>query len=160
MLFLNVATIANGFAAALHVVSTGELGTDDAVAISFAILALATMATTPTSASPTVSGVGSIVRFPIPQVQHAWRHAPAFGVSGNWSAAAGFRFIVSMRQFLSSPSIVRIVATYRGSPATIYLNPATRLMVMTDPADVFIGAWRLNAQQLANVLTRGSLGGG
>ncbi|MBN1569212.1 MAG: hypothetical protein JXA73_15285 [Acidobacteria bacterium] len=62
-----------------------------------------------------------------------------------------------MLNLVNSPSTMKIVGTYRGKPVIHYVDPETGLNVITDPAGKYISGWKLNAEQLKNVLTRGSL---
>lgn len=47
--------------------------------------------------------------------------------------------------------------TYRSEPVTHFVNPQTGLTVIRAADGAFVSGWRLTPDQLANVLTRGSL---
>lgn len=91
------------------------------------------------------------------QLQSKFKHAVDFGVVGNYSKANAANFSSAINQFINSEGVQVINVTYRGAPVTHYLNPITRLNVISSPTGQFISGWKLNAQQLKNVITRGSL---
>jgi hypothetical protein len=91
------------------------------------------------------------------QLQAKFKHAADFGVIGNYSKANAASFSRALHQHINGPGVQAIRGTYRGQPVTHYLDPATGLNVMADPAGNFISGWRLNPGQLQNVLTHGGL---
>jgi len=91
------------------------------------------------------------------QVQSKYKHASDFGLPPNSNAANGARFEQTLRAHVEATSTLRIVGTYRGQPVVHYLDPTTRLNVMTDPGGRFISGWRLETPQFRNLWQRGSL---
>lgn len=91
------------------------------------------------------------------QYQKKYKHAGDFGITENYNNENLRRFYDAIQEHKSAAGTQQIVGTYRGQAASIYVNPETGLAVITKPDGTFISGWRLNAQQLANVLTRGSL---
>jgi hypothetical protein len=92
------------------------------------------------------------------KLQHTYsEHASDFGYSGNWNKATGESFEDTLSEHIDDPDTSRIVGTYRGDPVIHNVNPATGLDVIQSPSGGLISGWRLNSQQLSNVLTRGSL---
>jgi hypothetical protein len=91
------------------------------------------------------------------QVQSKFKHAPAFGVEGNYNLANAERFQKVMTDFMSEPSTWHIKGTYRREPAIINVNPNTALAVLQHPSGEVFSMWKLNPEQLVNVLERGSL---
>ena len=91
------------------------------------------------------------------QLQAKFKHAEDFGVKDKWSKAAGQRFKEAIQRHIGDPGTTTISGTYRGEPVTHYVNPQTGLNVMKDQYGNFLSGWKLNPQQLQNVLTRGSL---
>jgi len=50
-----------------------------------------------------------------------------------------------------------IKGTFRGQSVTHYVDAKTGLNVIKDASGNFLSAWKLNKDQLRNVLTRGKL---
>jgi hypothetical protein len=116
-----------------------EIASDDAVA-----------------ARGTVEGIG----FARSQLQHAFKHAKDFGVSGNASNRTLAQFSSAINSHVSAPGTRAIQGTFRGTPVTHHVDPSTGLNVIRDSSGNFLSGWRLSPQQLENVLTTGRLGGG
>jgi RHS repeat-associated protein len=93
------------------------------------------------------------------QLQAKFGHAADFGVTGNFNRANAANFNEAVFQHINAPGTTSIRGTYRGDPVTHFLDPATGLNVISRDG-VFVSGWRLNPDQLANVLRNGSLGGG
>ncbi len=91
------------------------------------------------------------------QLQAKFKHAEDFGVKGNWNKTTAQEFDQAVQSHVTDPATQTINGTYRGQSVVHHVNPQTGLNVMTDPAGKFISGWKLNPQQLQNVLTRGSL---
>ena len=91
------------------------------------------------------------------QLQAKFKHAADFGVVGNYSKSKAAEFSQAIHRHVNSPGVRSIQGTYHRQPVTHFLNPASGLNVMVDPAGHFISGWRLNPAQLQNVLTRGGL---
>jgi hypothetical protein len=94
------------------------------------------------------------------QLQRKFKHAPDFGVDGNYNLTNASRYGGAINQHINSPSTQVIQGQFRGAPVTHYVDPATRLNVIADPAGNFISGWKLSPQQLEQVLKTGKLGGG
>lgn len=93
------------------------------------------------------------------QLQSKFKHAGDFGVAGNYSKANAAKFSAAVNQHINAAGTRAIQGTYRGGSATHYLDPSTGLNVISRNGE-FLSGWRLNPDQLANVLRTGSLGGG
>ena len=91
------------------------------------------------------------------QLQAKFKHADDFGVKEPWNKKALAQFERAVANHVNDPATQVINGTYRGNPVVHHLNPQTGLNVMTDTGGRFISGWKLNAQQLQNVLSRGSL---
>jgi Colicin D len=94
------------------------------------------------------------------QLQKKFKHAGDFGVTGTPNKANLQAFDNAIQGHIRSPGTQKVVGTYRGSPANIYVDPTTGLAVVTDVGANFISGWKLSAQQLWHVLNGGRLGGG
>ncbi len=91
------------------------------------------------------------------QLQKKFKHASDFSISGNFNKANAAKFGSAINQHINSPGVKAIQGTYRGKPVIHYINPETGLNVIADQAGNFVSGWKLGAEQLQNVLTRGSL---
>jgi RHS repeat-associated protein len=98
-----------------------------------------------------------ILSMTISQLQSKFKHAADFGVVGNYTKANAAKFSAAINQFINSEGVQVINGTYRGQPVIHYLNPHTGLNVISSPTGQFISGWKLNPEQLQNVITRGSL---
>jgi hypothetical protein len=91
------------------------------------------------------------------QLQSKFNHAKAFGVMGNPNKVNVAKFSAALNQHINSEGVQIINGTYKGMPVIHYLDPKTNLNVITSPTGKFISGWKLNADQLKNVLNRGKL---
>jgi Colicin D len=97
----------------------------------------------------------------VARLEAKFRHAADFGVT-QARGASGFRtFGESISNFVTDPTTTRIAGTYRGDPAVLNCNAASRLVVVQQqrPRAIWTG-FRMRPAQLAKVDARGSLGGG
>lgn len=94
------------------------------------------------------------------QLQSKFKHAADFGIKGNWNPENGKAFDAAIKAHVEAPDVQLIEGSYRGDPARIFVDPKSGLAVITTPSGEFISGWKLNPQQLQNVLTTGKLGGG
>lgn len=92
-------------------------------------------------------------------LQSKFKHAADFGVKGSYSKANAADFNAAIQQHLNAAGTQTIRGTYRGDAVTHFVDPQTGLNVISRDG-VFVSGWRLNADQLSNVLRNGSLGGG
>ncbi|HEX2092751.1 MAG TPA: colicin D domain-containing protein [Longimicrobiaceae bacterium] len=100
------------------------------------------------------------MNFSTGSLQHAFRHAKDFGVTGNWSKAAGQAFQQAIQNHIRNPGTLVVRGTYRGNPVTHFFNPNTGLNVIRDAQGGFLSGWRLSAKQIEYLLRTGALGGG
>ncbi|QUH00755.1 hypothetical protein HUO13_07950 [Saccharopolyspora erythraea] len=85
------------------------------------------------------------------------RHAPDFGVDKPRGKEAFDEFEKAVRDFTQRPDLERMAGTYRGQPVFFQVDRNTGLFVMQKPGGEFLSGWRLNPDQLTNVLSRGKL---
>jgi len=83
--------------------------------------------------------------------------APQFGVTDPRGRAGFDKFDSALKQFVHDPSTLHFEGTYRTQPAILNVNPDSGLIVIQSPDGKYISGWKLNPDQLQNVLTRGSL---
>lgn len=101
--------------------------------------------------------------YPKGQLQSHFKHAKDFGVDQNWSNAGAKAYEDALRKFAEDPANsikTADVGRYRGEPAILIYNENTRVCEVLRPDGTYWTGWKLNVQQLRNVIERGSLGGG
>lgn len=84
-------------------------------------------------------------------------HAADFGIKGNYSPSNANKFQEVIQQHVGAKTTKVIQGTYRGNPVTHFVDPKSGLNVIRDSSGAFQSGWRLNAQQLQNVIGRGKL---
>lgn len=91
-------------------------------------------------------------------LQHGFsRHAPDFGLAGNWSEASGKLFKQAIERHITAASFVTS-GTFRGMVAvTHYFDPATKLWVAFDQTNTFVAGWKLYPSQVVKLLTKGDV---
>jgi len=94
------------------------------------------------------------------QMEAKSKHASDFGVQSPRGAQGFEDFRQAVTDFVNDPATIRIDGTYRGDPAILNYNPATRLVVVQQPTGEFVSGWQMSPAQLHYVQTTGSLGGG
>ncbi len=97
---------------------------------------------------------------PRSKLQHTFKHAADFGVTGKWNKANGTRLETAINNHIADKSTNVITGTYHKQPATHYFNPSTGLNVVKDANGNLVTGWKLNPQQVHHVTTTGNLGGG
>jgi Colicin D len=108
----------------------------------------------PRSGGPASTGGMDFTRS---QLQHAYKHADDFGVTGNANNAKLAEFQTAIEAHVRAPGTMAIPGTYRGLPVTHFVDPNTGLNVIRNAAGNFLSGWKLNPPQLQNVLGRGKL---
>lgn len=92
------------------------------------------------------------------KLQHEFKHAEHFGISGNWNKQTGKAFHDAIQAHVGRTDIQKITGTYRGTiKVTHHFDPATGLNVMVDEAGNLVGAWRLGKAQMDNLLRIGNV---
>jgi hypothetical protein len=92
------------------------------------------------------------------QLQAKFKHAGDFAVEGSYNAGRGAEFGQAVQEHVQRAATV-IEGTYRGSPVVFFIDERTGLTVIQAADGKFLSGWKLNAQQLQHVLSRGKLGG-
>lgn len=110
------------------------------------------------SVSNTTNVTERTIEFSAKQLQKKYKHADVFGITENYTPANAARFQTAVEQHISNPATKVIQGTYRTTNSvTHFVNPQTGVNVLRDASGHFHSAWKLNAEQLQNVLNRGSL---
>jgi hypothetical protein len=95
------------------------------------------------------------------QLQAKYKHADDFGVLGPYNPANAAAFEAALRAHVAAPSTQTVTGSYRGTPGVLFfVDPTTRLVVITDSSGRFVTGWRLSQAQLAHLRARRALGGG
>jgi hypothetical protein len=102
---------------------------------------------------------GRHMTFKTSQLQHAFGHAEAFGVTGNWNKAAGEAFQRAIEAHVRDTLAQEVDGSYRGEPVTHFYNPSNGLNVIRTASGEFWSGWRLSPQQVWHLLSTGRLGG-
>jgi len=100
---------------------------------------------------------GKPLKITISQLEKKFKHAVDFGVNEGRSKVGFEQFGRAIQDFVKQGSNKVINGTFRGQPATFHVDPQTGLSVIKDASGKFLSAWKLNVDQLRNVLTRGKL---
>ena len=86
--------------------------------------------------------------FTIEKLQHEYKHAEDFGVSGNWNKAAGESYQSAIQNhFVSATDIFK--STYRGQEVFVYINKSTGVGAYTNLSGGYIGGWKFSPGQIA-----------
>jgi RHS repeat-associated protein len=87
------------------------------------------------------------------------QHGEDFGFDSHAAGKPAARqdYMSALVDHIESPSTLRIPGTYRGDPATSYVDVATRRVVVVQPEGGFWVAWKLSEDQLWNLLKSGDL---
>jgi len=91
------------------------------------------------------------------QIQRKFKHALDFGVTGNYNQINAAAFQTALQKHVSDKNTQVIKGTYRGKPATFYVNPNTRQTVIEDVLGNFVSGWKLSKEQVQYVLIDGKL---
>ena len=90
------------------------------------------------------------------QIQHEFKHANDFGVSGNYNKANRDAFVDAMKRHMDDADTMETHGYFgsggRRVGATHYYNPTTGLNVFAHADGRFWGAWKLEAGQAADLL--------
>ena len=94
---------------------------------------------------------------PTPKLQHEFKHAHHFGITGNWNKTNAALFEEAIRKHVQEAPI-QITGTYRGRiPVTHYLDRGTNLWVAVSPSGDLVCCWELAEDQVNFLLTKGNV---
>lgn len=101
-------------------------------------------------------------RFSPRQLQKKYKHAKDFGIDGPYNPAAADRYQQALKTFIRDEATDALECTMRGQPGKVwaYVDQHSRRCVVCDAGGNFISGWRLSPTQLAQLLSKGHLGGG
>ena len=92
------------------------------------------------------------------RLQHAFKHAVDFGITGNWNLANAALLEKVIHDHVGGPTVQQISGTFRGTIAVVhYFDAGTNLNVMVDTNDEFVGGWKLSLVQRQHLLKSGNV---
>ena len=91
------------------------------------------------------------------QLQRKFKHAPDFGVHGNYNKENLLLFRDKIVAHMKDPNTRVIEGTFRGKEVTMYFDELTGLNVIVDSEGNFLSGWKLFKDQYTNVKDRGAL---
>ncbi len=92
------------------------------------------------------------------QLQHTFKHAGDFGLSGNWSKPMEQKFLETLQTHVNGANTVTIEGTYRGTEQVVhYFDATTGCDVMLDLQGNLVGAWQLSQKQIEYLLSNGNV---
>lgn len=97
------------------------------------------------------------ISFTARQLASKFKHAEDFGIAGKFNTQNAQLFQQALSTFVDDPATLHITGTYRGDPMILNVQPQSGLVVLQQEGGQFVSGWQLQAKQLVNVLTRGSL---
>ncbi len=101
---------------------------------------------------------GRTVAYSTSKLQHVFKHAKAFDITGPWSKSAGEQLAKSLLKFIRDPRRSIRNISYRGQKGfKVYVDPKTRKAVIVDSKDNLVSAWKLSEKQFESVMRGGDL---
>lgn len=92
------------------------------------------------------------------QIQKKYKHAPDFGITGNYNQENTQLLKDKIIEHMKEPSTQIIEGTFKKIEVTYYFNPETGLNVFFNTDNnKFISGWLLKNDQLDNMVNRGAL---
>ena len=91
------------------------------------------------------------------KLQHAFKHAYVFGITGAWGSETAAEFEWTIRNHINSPNIKTIAGKYRGIIVTHFYDPVTRLWAAIDTNNNFVAAWKLDDRQIEHLNRSGNV---
>lgn len=91
------------------------------------------------------------------KLQHEFKHASDYGITGNWNNANRSAFEQALRTQISSVQNP-IIGTYRTEIQVVYFyDPLTGVDTMVDTSGNFVVGWKLSPAQIQNLLRSGNV---
>jgi hypothetical protein len=92
--------------------------------------------------------------FTTEKLQHEFKHAPDFGVNGNWNKTTEVTYQNAVQNHINNSTDV-LKSTYRGQDVYVYVNKNTGLGAYTDLSGGYIGGWKFSLEQMNFHFTNG-----
>ena len=94
-------------------------------------------------------------KFTTKKLQHEFKHAGDFGVTGNWNKATSEAYQKAIKNHIDTATDV-YKSTYRGDDVYVYINRNTGVGAYTDMSGNYVGGWKFNSDQMNFHLTNGT----
>ncbi len=97
-------------------------------------------------------------KFSPAQLQSKFKHAPDFGIKGNYNKGNIEKFRKTLINHINDPDVIPIRGTHRKTqPVLHFYNPNTELNVMLKTDKNFISCWKLGEGQIFDLLKTGNI---
>ncbi|MBO1627445.1 colicin D domain-containing protein [Bacillus arachidis] len=93
--------------------------------------------------------------FTTKKLQHEYKHAKDFGVTGNWNKVAAETYQKAIQNHIDTANDV-YKSTYRGQEVYVHINRNNEVGAYTDLSGNYIGGWKFNSNQMNFHLTNGT----
>jgi hypothetical protein len=101
---------------------------------------------------------GSSINIDLGKLQHEFKHASDFGITGKWNKYNASAYHNAIESHVNGKNTQVIAGTYRGTiSVTHYFDPTTRLDVMVDGNGNYVAGWRLSADQIKYLTANGNV---
>ncbi|HHW37551.1 MAG TPA: hypothetical protein GXX18_09995, partial [Bacillales bacterium] len=94
-------------------------------------------------------------KFTTMKLQHEFKHAKDFGVTGNWNKTTGEAYQRAIQSHINTATGI-FKSKYRGQDVYVYINKKTGVGAYTDLSGNYIGGWKFSADQMKFHLTKGT----
>lgn len=89
------------------------------------------------------------------KLQHEYKHAGDFGVTGNWNSSKALEYQEAIQHHIdTAPEVYK--STYRGNDVYVYLNQETSLGAYVDMNGNYVGGWKFTINQINYHLQNGT----
>jgi RHS repeat-associated protein len=103
-------------------------------------------------------GSGININFDPRKLQHEFKHAGDFGITGKWNKQNASAYQQALENHVTGKNTQTITGTYRGTiSVTHYFDPTTGLNVMVDTNGNYVAGWRLSSDQIKYLTTTGNV---
>lgn len=93
--------------------------------------------------------------FTINKLQHEFKHAGDFRVTGNWNKVTGEIYQKAIQKHIDTAKDV-YKSTYRGQDVYVYINKSTGVGEYTDLLGNYVGGWKFSSDQINFHLKNGA----
>jgi Colicin D len=92
------------------------------------------------------------------KLQHLFKHAVDFGVTGHWNNQTAEAFEETIHNHINNPQVETIEGMYRGIvEVTHFFDPTTNLWAAIDTHGYLVAAWKLYPSQVQDLRHSGNV---
>lgn len=103
-------------------------------------------------------GSGININFDPRKLQHEFKHAGDFGITGKWNKQNASAYQQALENHVTGKNTQTITGTYRGTiSVTHYFDPTTGLNIMVDMKGNYVAGWKLSSDQIKYLTTTGNV---